>query len=223
MKAGIASTMKSTIRRDIDFFFTPPDVDPTLHEGTRRKHSTLYQLRREIQDCFIGHTVPEHLALDEPGRHRPFASAMVIFAGIDLMAKFCAGTVKGSSNQVKGSSSQRFKDFVQQYMPNMNVPQHSKGLYSVRNALVHSFGLYDEATKSRVIVVASCPKDPRKGSPVRRTRKRWELCVEHLFHAFVDTVCNFKQDVYSNRGLQENFVALFDNYGYLRITKADRV
>ena len=50
--------------------------------------STLYLLRREIQDCLFGEIVEEDEASQKVPEHRLFASAMVIFAGFDLLAKF---------------------------------------------------------------------------------------------------------------------------------------
>ncbi|MEQ1870931.1 MAG: class I SAM-dependent methyltransferase, partial [Vicinamibacterales bacterium] len=63
------------------FFFHPPE-----QEWSETVHSTLYLLRREVQDCLIGRVGPEIEVFRADGRHRLFASAMVMFAGFDLLA-----------------------------------------------------------------------------------------------------------------------------------------
>jgi hypothetical protein len=36
---------------DVDFFFTPPNVEPALCHRADQSYSVLYLLRREAQDC----------------------------------------------------------------------------------------------------------------------------------------------------------------------------
>jgi hypothetical protein len=71
----------------IDFFFAPP-----LPMQTGSPVITLHLNRREVQDCLLGDVIPEDRVLADPRRHRLFATAMVILAGIDLLAKFYAGS-----------------------------------------------------------------------------------------------------------------------------------
>jgi hypothetical protein len=93
---------------DIVFFLTEPQVNMAEHRRTDGTVSTLYLLRQEAQRTLadslvleavaqrvfqateVIHPEPkflEYLDLWNPHR-RTFASAMVVFAGIDLLAKF---------------------------------------------------------------------------------------------------------------------------------------
>jgi hypothetical protein len=79
-----------TLQEQIDFFFAPP-----LPMQTGSASSTLHLNRREVQDCLIGDVVAEDKVLSDPRpRHRLFATVMVIASGVDLLAKFYAGSDK---------------------------------------------------------------------------------------------------------------------------------
>ena len=63
---------------------------PVERHAQRDQQSVLYLVRREAQDCLIGKVVPESQVLRQFDQHRLFATVMVVFAGIDLVAKFAA-------------------------------------------------------------------------------------------------------------------------------------
>ena len=100
-----------TTDQKIDLFFKNPAEQP---DGSIQ--GVLYLLRREVQDCFIGKVVPEDqvIAESQKDRHRLFATVMVIMAGIDLLAKFYAGSDEnggvefGSEPSRESSSSRAF-------------------------------------------------------------------------------------------------------------------
>src|SRR5450631_3195678 len=114
-----------------------------------------------------------------------FGTAMVLFSGTDLLAKFALGDI--------GSIGDRFQDFARLYM-GLTKPQ-ARALWSGRNAIMHSFGLFEPpARRSR----AKTPRGRRLGAtlwcatggdspapPVHRLDRRWELCVEHLYASFL--------------------------------------
>ncbi|MBX9685696.1 MAG: hypothetical protein K2X27_03275 [Candidatus Obscuribacterales bacterium] len=107
--------------QQLDFFFRDPASQPTFRVGDNL-FSNLYLLRRDINTCYSGGAV--------------WPGVMGIMAGIDLLAKFFAGTDLSAV-------SERFRDFTNEYISNNNVID-SEVLYQLRNALLHSFGLYSK-------------------------------------------------------------------------------
>ena len=105
-------------------FFTDPATDP---ESLGGHLSVLYLLRRDIIGC-----------LERPEQEPPqfgFPATMTILAGIDLLGKFRVGDDK------HGCSGWRFKSFLEEYF----LPCSSHDaiiIYLLRNAMMHSFGLY---------------------------------------------------------------------------------
>jgi hypothetical protein len=91
-----------TTGEKIDLFFKNPVIEP---DGPTQ--GVLYLLRREVQDCFIGKVVPEDqvIAESQKNRHRLFATVMVIMAGIDLLAKFYAGSDETGTDHFAGLRS----------------------------------------------------------------------------------------------------------------------
>jgi hypothetical protein len=121
----------------IAFFFTPP-----ARIAEPGSFSSLFMLRREIQDCLIGKVIDEDAVIDEAmrGEHRLFATLMVVAAGVDLLAKFYAG-----SDDIGGVRA-RIKNFAARYMfaEAKDPARSAEILYQgIRNPLLHSFTLYD--------------------------------------------------------------------------------
>src|SRR5262245_24325897 len=75
--------------------------------------STLYLNRREVQDCILGDVIAEDAVAADPRRHRLFATVMVISAGIDLLAKFYAGSDKSGG---PGGVGDRIVGFAERFM-----------------------------------------------------------------------------------------------------------
>jgi hypothetical protein len=99
-----------------------------------REYSVLYFLRRDIRTCM--RTNPDtYPAL--------FVAAMVIFAGIDLLGKFLAG----DDSFERGKSRERFENFFKEYFQTVSQDD-AEIIYQLRNALMHSFGLYSRADKA---------------------------------------------------------------------------
>jgi hypothetical protein len=127
----------------VEFFFR----EPQQGDAPGDVQSTLYLLRKEIQDCLIGRLVSENRVVEQPDRYRLFASAMVIFAGIDLLAKFTS----------TGGTEGRFTDYLVRFaldpvrdlgFASIQLPRpvaiQASRIYDFRNALMHSFGLHHE-------------------------------------------------------------------------------
>lgn len=195
-------------RRDIAFFFMRPTVARDRHARSGRQ-SVLYLLRRETQDCFIGTVVVEGSVLRQAEKHRLFATMMVIFAGIDLLAKFAAGEDK--TGQVRA----RFVSFAADYL--LLSDADADVLWSVRNALMHSFGLYDGKTRRKIAVAQRCGGSGRASKPVRQTDDYWLVCIDDLYRGFVRGIGRYRRALRDSKQLQRNFTAMFDRYGYLTV------
>lgn len=204
----------SSSEDQIDFFFTAPTVSPDDHRGPRGQQSVLYLLRREVQDClFVDPNRPKLLPEGEATRlvpgHRLFAGAMVMFAGIDLLAKFEAGDDAG--NRVR----ERFVRFARSYL--RLTEDEAEVLYTVRNALMHAFGLYDRKTHRNLALVQDCRNPDSDAGPVSDEPGVWELCVRHLYATFVRGIKAYEGALRGDPDLQVRFGRLFPRYGWLSV------
>jgi hypothetical protein len=215
----MGNTGANNIQSNLDFFF----ADPTdSQHGEGRRQSTLYLLRREVQDCLIGEVVGEHEVL-QPSRHarRLFASIMVIFAGIDLLGKF----VRGDDAPGPGEIERRFKGLIRAYMP--LTPETSAReahiIWRVRNTVMHSFGLYDRGhTQDRHVAVSNEPWTPNEVSPVAAPKTVqgtavWLVSIPRLYLGFIEAVAAYEKDVRARPDLQQGFASMFEHYGSLSV------
>lgn len=126
-----------TLKEQIEFFFAPP-LPPQL--GSSK--STLHLNRQEAQDCLIGTVVPEaDVVSDSRRRHRLFATAMVIAAGIDRLGKFYAGTDKSGGKMGVGD---RIIEFAERFMFTGQPSARTFAevlYYGCRNPMLHAFTL----------------------------------------------------------------------------------
>lgn len=217
---------------DIEFFFTTPEVLPESEQARRgNSFSVLYLLRREIQDSLVdlrciypgGLVQPEDrfaAALLDPGRgdgmHRLFASTMLIFGGIDLLGKFFAG------NDQRGKVGKRFTGFVKAYMKSVNPDV----AWAARNALMHSFGLYDKDVdtttgqdRSKKIALLQLPRRPIADTAVTQVSGVWMVCIPLLYRDFTDAIHSYKKALSTDADLQKNFNRMFGEYGTLAMYK----
>ena len=187
-------------RSVVDFFFETPDVELARHQLPGGEVSILYLLRREAQDCLFGSVRAESRLWRRRARHRVFAAAMVLMAGIDLLSKFAPVPQQ--------SVTSRFKGFAERYL--QLAPAEAEALYRVRNTLMHSFGLYDPSGRVAVAVLNRRPHPGEK--PVVHLNGRWVLLVEVLLAHFLAGVRAYEAEVRANRGLSQ-FQAAFAKYG----------
>jgi len=95
----------------VDFFFDEPTTAQSKHI-IGEACSTLYLLRRELEQCLMGkgllsdEYVPERKGIMDADRCIQFSSAMVLFAGIDLLAKLYAGSDE------RNKAEERFVEFL---------------------------------------------------------------------------------------------------------------
>ncbi len=132
----MGESLTTSIQEQIDFFFTPPF--PRQSGG---RVSTLRLVRQEVQDCLIGDVIPEDQVLSDPRkRHRLCATTMVIMAGVDLLAKFYAGS---DDNRGSGERIQKFLTTFMFRDERARREEYAQVLYyGCRNPLFHSFTLH---------------------------------------------------------------------------------
>ncbi len=192
-------------------FFAPP---VPLQEGPNV--SVLHLLRREIQDCLIGEVVPEDEVLSRPARHRLFATAMLLVAGVDLLAKL----YEGADNV--GGAGRRFKAFAKRFVfAGLANPELLAEVLWVgcRNPLLHSFSVHNQ-TYNMVVLVRTEFAPPDKfepavvGAPDNRT---FILSVDGLFEAFLRTIATYRKLLETDSDLRRNFDSLFPKYGQLAV------
>lgn len=148
----------------IDFFFAPPLPHQEPVDGYR---STLHLLRRELQDCLVGRLYRDELApVAKVEKHRRvFATALVIWTGMDLLAKCHAG--RPDPNDV-GAKFKKYVDdiivprggFVITDKPSTPEAEISETAgevlyHGMRNPMTHSFNL--SASEFDVILYAKMP------------------------------------------------------------------
>ncbi len=186
---------------EADLFFREPSVSPRFPDT----FGILYLLRRDATQC---------LGVDPNtgSKTMPLAiwpGAMTVLAGIDLLGKFYAGSDK--STEV----GKRFQDFVSQYFAPIKQGDEN-AIYQLRNALLHSFGLYSK-TKSetfRFIVTYL------GGELVTRVDKeKVHVDLETLHHKFEHAIKEYQFDLGGCSKLQRNFKNMFHKYGSIHIEK----
>ena len=111
---------------DADLFFLSPLTGLT----TPNDFGVLYLLRRDINLCMGGSC------------QALWPAAMGMLAGVDLLAKFLEGS------DATGKVRDRFRSFVGRFF-GLN-PTDQEVLYQLRNALLHSFGLYSKTPQGKV-------------------------------------------------------------------------
>lgn len=127
-------------------------TDPRNAARIGRKFGTLYHLRRNIDHCFgdlsPGSEVPA-----------PWPGALCIMAGIDLLSILFAGEannkrVSGDHPQKwKYSNEGRFTEYVKRFFQE-SEQQHADKLWILRNTLMHCFGVYSRAQRTKFVLTA---------------------------------------------------------------------
>lgn len=105
-------------------FFRNPQEEPERPDTV----GSLYLLRRDVND----------MRRDMPNAAL-WPRAMVILAGIDLLAKFY------TQNDSNGGVSERFREFVGRFITtDGTTSRNTWALFHLRNSLLHSFGWYSK-------------------------------------------------------------------------------
>ncbi len=184
---------------EADLFFQQPATSPSIPG----EFGILYILRRDALQC---------LGIDPNTGAKSMAPAiwpgtMTVLAGIDLLGKFHPG------NDKPGGVGQRFQDFVSQYFQPISQGDEN-AIYQLRNALLHSFGLYSETKSETFRFTVACSG----GDLVTRMDKEKVFVDLATLHAkFEHAVTEYQCDLGGCSKLQRNFRNMFQKYGFTHI------
>ena len=195
-----------TLHEQITFFFAPPDLE---QQGDLR--SPLHLVRREAQDCLIGKLVSEDSVVVEAhkGPHRLFATTMVLMAGIDLLAKFCAGSDEPRK------AGERIMKFCERFLFNglKQAARLSQVLYyGCRNPVLHSFTLHNQ--RYRITLTTGFSHGVIR--TVRGQPDLFVISIEGLYLGFVQSCRSYEAALRADQGLQERFASMFPKYGTIQ-------
>jgi hypothetical protein len=181
---------------DLEFFFKyEKDI------SGKTTFSNLNLLRRDIYTCF--NINPNDLK-STIGSSALWPGTMAILAGIDLLAKFYLG------NDDYNNSKQAFKNYTYEFIEQEYVEE----LYQLRNALLHSFGLYSMYRKKVYKFVLT--EDPSFFIKNNSSNDRCIVSIKTLHHKFEESICDF-YNRYKDLDSYDKFDELFKKYGKTEI------
>lgn len=133
--------------------------------------------------------------------------AMAVLAGIDLLAKFFAGSDDA------GKVGDRFNKFLERFFSIANQADRD-AIWQLRNSLLHSFGLYSKDKNNKVYrfflsatgtghLVSQKPPD------------KYYVDLSVLHREFEKAIETYRSELDRDVGLQGHFKAMFSNYGHI--------
>ena len=185
--------------RDVDIFFEPL----SNNRQSPGIFGVLFLLRRDIFRCMgidpITRNPINNMAL--------WPGTMAILAGIDLLGKFFAG-----SDQ-RGEVGKRFCDYLKKYFQPISTGDEDV-IYQLRNALLHSFGLYSE-DRGRIykFVLVQNQRQLIQQLPT----DTYVVDIRELHKRFEESLCRYKVQLEGDADLQQNFTKMFPKYGAITI------
>lgn len=185
---------------DADIFF----LSPRTKIGVPNWFGVLYLLRRDIDLC-MGIDPDTGLAVSYRAE---WPGAMAILAGIDLLAKFFAGSDE------RGKVGERFSDFLKEFFVGTSEIDRNV-IYQLRNSLLHSFGLYskDKNTTYRFFLTG----DKSRPLVAHRPPDQYWVDLRALHGEFEKAVAVYELALDADQKLQVKFAAMFGNYGKIHI------
>lgn len=188
--------MTEDLKNDISLFIR----NPNDFDGRQGVHSTLYLLRRDASLCF-GYDPNNNQKIQFEAL---FPATMAILAGIDLVAKFI---YRDLPNEV----GKRYMEYVAKYIDN----KFQEELYQLRNALLHSFGLYSETRNGKVyhfVLTRGLGK-----LIVQVSDKSYLIDIEVLWKQFESSLETYHNELLASADLQQVFIEMFPKYGVIGI------
>ncbi|GEM_PF-6694090 len=201
--------------------------------------SMLHLLRRDASQCFGYDPNAYDVRLNPPITTAPkvlFPGVMTVFAGIDLIAKFFAGSESEQSptgtspaDQWKHASGPRLKKYAEQNI--CGNAADAETLYQLRCALDHSFSLWAQRRNNGVIYSFTlADPDPAYPNTVLRTKTgslgetEAIVYVYELHKKFQDSLISFEAAYYAQLDAAPGdlpiFQGLLDHYGFMGIAQA---
>lgn len=133
--------------------------------------------------------------------------AMGMLAGFDLLAKFFAG-----SDDV-GKVGARFTAFVREFA--VTDPSDADVVYQLRNALLHSFGLYSRS-KNRIYRFTLTNK-VGTALVLHTPPDEYRVDLSTLHRAFEKAIAAYCLRLDGDADLQSKFRAMYASYGRVHI------
>jgi hypothetical protein len=199
--------LQAPLTQKVGFFFDAPENFASPF-GLK---STLQQLRRELQMTLydVDEIMPEDVARWRQFQpRRLFASIGLMMTTIDLLAKMHAG-------RDDGRIGDRFQRFCRAFLPGISTSAQSAVLWSYRNSLSHSFGLYD---RKRVLSIRQIntlyrPLQNRRGT------NRWALRLVDLQISLMIATGGYRRRILSDPRTAQRFSGeMFSRYAILPIS-----
>lgn len=177
------------------FFFRHPNKTPVVPGD----NSTFCLLRRDLNT--LSETSPKGML---------WPRAMIVMAGIDLMAKF-----KYNSDRIsRGAIGKRYIDFCHKYIVDSGTNRNRDAdlMWQLRNAMLHSFGVYSDKGTGHRFLLDYAPGnlliDINAGG-------RYVINLKVLFKRFQSSIIQFNQDATANPNQLTQ--QMFDKYGFIHI------
>lgn len=196
LETGTASSIPddhpTLFTRQVELFFQDPATSP----ASSGSFGVLFLLRRDVNHC-IGSDPNSGKAL--------FLAAIGVMTAIDLLAKFSKGD--------KGKSGPRFRCFVRMYFESISS-EEADTIYQLRNALVHSFGLYSKS-KCRIYHFSL---GQARGLLVQELgNDRYRVDIRTLHDRFETAIEKYRNDLMGDETLQKRFQEMYSKYGTIHI------
>ena len=137
---------------------------------------------------------------------------MVIVSGIDLLAKFYAGSDEVGRGKIEG----RVVRFAKKYLfgEERNAGELAVALHAgFRNPISHSFSLH---SKTHRMTLISDGVDDGAIWRMRDDKNAFTVSLEGLFGAFIRAIHAYEADVRASAELQANFEKMFEHYGAIK-------
>jgi len=198
--------LEKYLEENIEFFFTPPTTNPnTLSE----KKSVLYLLRRDAYTCLK----IDPTSLAEICFQARWPGIMTIMTGIDLLGQYYMGT------DCPEGCGKRFKKYIIMYFKGVNRSE-ANILFQLRNALIHSFGLYARDSEYReYIFTLPSIKKPKPKLIDYGGKNRYIISDVTLHEKFEDSINKYYKELLKDPILQKHFEAMFIYHSRVYITK----
>lgn len=204
---------RAGIRTTIEWYFREPY--PPLPKGSSLL-STLMLNRQEVLDCWIGRLQEERIPIPQEDMHRLFATATVMFAGIDLLSKLRFG------DEDLFSVRTRFIEFLREYAKVNGRPLTAKkaaALWRFRNALVHNFALRFKPRGKNFVVRLRLHCDPNGRWVTRESKGTWETNLPGVYEAYLNAIENYRLALLAPgaKSIRSQFTRMFRRYGRVRL------
>jgi hypothetical protein len=133
---------------------------------------------------------------------------MCILAGVDFLGKFYAGS------DAQGGVRDRFTSYLQRYFDLDDPANDAETVYQLRNALLHSFGLFSRTRHQTYRFELMAGENPllEQYEP-----EHYRVNHRRLFEKWEGSIALYRAGVMGDRHLARNFFRMIPEYGSTRI------